>query len=81
MLGYQQWRQHQGIRNDAAGRYQELIELAAIDFSNEDTDADLGVYSRSLMACDRLTQTAIMQRSGPALSLRKRLNVVILIWR
>ena len=41
VLGYQQWQQYQvNQKTDAAGRYQELIELAAVDFANEDTDAD-----------------------------------------
>ena len=54
VLGYQQWRQHQvNQKTDAAGRYQELIELAAIDFSNEDTDAD---FRRVLTVADGLRQ-------------------------
>ena len=54
MLGYQQWRQHQvNQKTDAAGRYQELIELAAMNFSNEDTDADFG---RVLTVADGLRQ-------------------------
>ena len=41
-----------------------MIELAAIDFANEDTDADLSIYLRSLMVCVRLTQIVIMQHRG-----------------
>ena len=39
--------------NRRRGRYQELIELAAIDFSNEDTDAD---FRRVLTVADGLRQ-------------------------
>ena len=40
-------------KTDAAGRYQKLIELAAIDFANEDTDAD---YKHLLTVADGLRQ-------------------------
>ncbi len=54
VLGYQQWQQHQvNQKTDAAGRYQELIELAAIDFSIEETDAD---FKRLLTVADGLRQ-------------------------
>tara|TARA_B100001093_G_scaffold314490_1_gene300060 strand:+ start:2560 stop:3216 length:657 start_codon:yes stop_codon:yes gene_type:complete len=54
VLGYQQWQQHQvNQKTDAAGRYQELIELAAIDFSIEETGAD---FKRLLTVADGLRQ-------------------------
>ena len=54
VLGYQQWQQYQvNQRTDAAGRYQELIELAAVDFANGDTDAD---FKHLLTVADGLRQ-------------------------
>ncbi len=54
VLGYQHWQEDQvNQKTDAAGRYQELIELAAIDFSNENTDADFG---RLITVADSLQQ-------------------------
>ena len=47
VLGYQQWQQYQiNQQSDAAGRYQELIDLSAIDFSDQDTASD---YELSLI--------------------------------
>jgi predicted negative regulator of RcsB-dependent stress response len=55
VLGYQQWQQYQiNQQSDAAGRYQELIELSAINFSEQDTDAD---YERLLTVADGLRQS------------------------
>ena len=54
VLGYQQWQQYQvNQKTDAAGRYQELIELAAVDFANQDTDAD---FKHLLTVADGLRQ-------------------------
>ena len=55
VLGYQQWQQHQiNQQSDAAGRYQELIELSAVNFAEQDTDAD---YERLLIVGDGLRQS------------------------
>jgi predicted negative regulator of RcsB-dependent stress response len=55
VLGYQQWQQYQiNQQSDAAGRYQELIELSAVDFAEQDTDAD---YERLLIVADSLRQS------------------------
>jgi len=55
VLGYQQWQQYQiNQQSDAAGRYQELIELSAVNFSEQDTDAD---YERLLTVADGLRQS------------------------
>ena len=55
VLGYQQWQQYQiNQQSDAAGRYQELIELSAVNFSDQDTDAD---YERLLTVADGLRQS------------------------
>ena len=55
VLGYQQWQQYQiNQQSDAAGRYQELIELSAVNFSEQDTDAD---YERLLTIADGLRQS------------------------
>jgi predicted negative regulator of RcsB-dependent stress response len=54
VLGYQQWQQYQvNQKTDAAERYQELIKLAAVDFANEDTDAD---FKHLLTVADGLRQ-------------------------
>ena len=54
VIGYQQWQENQvNQKTDAAGRYQELVELAAVDFSNEDTDAD---FKRLITVADGLRQ-------------------------
>lgn len=55
VLGYQQWQQYQiNQQSDAAGRYQELIELSAVNFAEQDTDAD---YERLLTVADGLRQS------------------------
>ena len=55
VLGYQQWQKHQiNQQSDAAGRYQELIELSAVKFAEQDTDAD---YERLLIVADGLRQS------------------------
>lgn len=55
VLGYQQWQQYQiNQQSDAAGRYQELIELSAVNFAEQDTDAD---YERLLTIADGLRQS------------------------
>jgi predicted negative regulator of RcsB-dependent stress response len=55
VLGYQHWQQYQiNQQSDAAGRYQELIELSAVDFAEQDTDAD---YERLLIVADSLRQS------------------------
>ena len=55
VLGYQQWQQHQiNQQSDAAGRYQELIELSAVNFAEQDTDAD---YERLLIVAEGLRQS------------------------
>lgn len=55
VLGYQQWQQYQiNQQSDAAGRYQELIDLSAIDFSDQDTASD---YERLLMVADGLRRS------------------------
>jgi predicted negative regulator of RcsB-dependent stress response len=55
VLGYQQWQQYQiNQQSDAAGRYQELIELSAVNFAEQDTDAD---YDRLLAVADGLRQS------------------------
>ena len=54
VLGYQQWQDYQlDQQSDAAGRYQELIELSAVNFSEAETDAD---YDRLLIVSDGLRQ-------------------------
>lgn len=54
VIGYQQWQENQvNQKTDAAGRYQELVELAAVDFSKEDTDAD---FKRLITVADGLRQ-------------------------
>jgi len=54
VLGYQHWQEHQvNQKTDAAGRYQKLVELAATDFSNEDTDED---FKRLITVADGLRQ-------------------------
>ena len=54
VLGYQQWHQHQiNQQSDAAGRYQRLIELSAINFANPETASD---YERLLTFADGLRQ-------------------------
>ena len=54
VLGYQHWQEHQvNQKTDAAGRYQKLVELAATDFSNEDTDVD---FKRLITVADGLRQ-------------------------
>ena len=48
VLGYQQWQQYQiNQQSDAAGRYQELIDLSAIDFSDQDTASIIGIANGS----------------------------------
>ncbi len=55
VLGYQQWQQYQiNQQSDAAGRYQELIELSAVNFADEDTESD---YERLLTVADLLRQS------------------------
>ena len=55
VLGYQQWHQHQiNKQSDAAGRYQGLIELSAINFANPETASD---YDRLLTVADGLRQS------------------------
>ena len=55
VLGYQQWHQHQiNQQSDAAGRYQRLIELSAINFANPETASD---YERLLTVADGLRQS------------------------
>ena len=55
VLGYQQWHQHQiNQQSDAAGRYQGLIELSAINFANPETASD---YDRLLTVADGLRQS------------------------
>ncbi|MGB0225468.1 MAG: YfgM family protein, partial [Litorivicinaceae bacterium] len=55
VLGYQQWQQHQiNQQSDAAGRYQELIELSAINFADPETASD---YERLLTVADGLRQS------------------------
>ena len=55
VLGYQQWQQYQiNQQSDAAGRYQELIELSAVNFAEQGTDAD---YERLLTVADGLRQS------------------------
>jgi len=55
VLGYQQWHQHQiNQQSDAAGRYQGLIELSAINFANPETASD---YERLLTVADGLRQS------------------------
>jgi predicted negative regulator of RcsB-dependent stress response len=52
VLGYQWWQQDQIAQTtDASASYQELIELAALDFSDPDTTAD---YERLLSVGSRL---------------------------
>lgn len=54
VLGYQQWQDYQlNQQSDAAGRYQELIELSAVNFAEAETDAD---YDRLLSVADGLRQ-------------------------
>ena len=54
VLGYQQWQQHQiDQQSDAAGRYQELIELSATNFAEDETDAD---YERLLSVLESLRE-------------------------
>jgi predicted negative regulator of RcsB-dependent stress response len=55
VLGYQQWQQHQiNQQSDAADRYQELIELSAINFADPETASD---YERLLTVADGLRQS------------------------
>ncbi len=55
VLGYQQWQQHQiNQQSDAAGLYQELIELSAINFADPETASD---YERLLTVADGLRQS------------------------
>jgi predicted negative regulator of RcsB-dependent stress response len=54
VLGYQQWQEYQlNEQSDAAGRFQELIELSAVNFAESGTDAD---YDRLLSVADGLRQ-------------------------
>ena len=55
VIGYQQWQQYQiDQQSDAAGRYQELIELSAINFADNETEAD---YERLLSVLGGLRET------------------------
>ena len=55
VIGYQQWQQYQiDQQSDAAGRYQELIELSAINFADNETKAD---YERLLSVLGGLRET------------------------
>jgi predicted negative regulator of RcsB-dependent stress response len=55
VLGYQQWQQYQiNQQSDAAGRYQELIELSAVNFAKQETASD---YERLLAVADSLRQS------------------------
>ncbi len=55
VLGYQQWQQHQiNQQSDAAGHYQELIELSAMNFADPKTESD---YERLLTVADGLRQS------------------------
>ena len=55
VLGYQQWQQHQiKQQSDAASRYQELIELSAMNFADPETASD---YERLLTVADGLRQS------------------------
>lgn len=54
VLGYQQLQQHQiNQQSDAAGRYQKLVELSAINFANPETASD---YEHLLTVADGLRQ-------------------------
>ena len=55
VLGYQQWQHHQiNQQSDAAGRYQELIELSAVNFADPETASD---YERLLTIADGLRRS------------------------
>ena len=55
VIGYQQWQQYQiDEQSDAAGRYQELIELSVVNFADNETGAD---YERLLSVLGGLRET------------------------
>ncbi|MDB9863392.1 tetratricopeptide repeat protein [Litorivicinus sp.] len=55
VFGYQEWQDFQiNQQTDAASRYQELIELSAVNFADPGTDED---YARLLTLAEGLRQT------------------------
>lgn len=55
VIGYQQWQQYEiDEQSDAAGRYQELIELSVVNFADNETGAD---YERLLSVLGGLRET------------------------
>ena len=55
VIGYQQWEQYQiDQQSDAAGAYQELIELSAANFADNETESD---YERLLSVVGSLRET------------------------
>ena len=55
VIGYQKWQLYEiDQQSDAAGRYQELIELSAVNFADNETEAD---YEQLLSVLGSLRET------------------------